>query len=97
MRIIRYPRRGGKTVWLMNRMRADPNGIIVCITEQEVQRLMHEYPDIPIGRFISVDEILHGKLQGLHPEPNLYVDNADIILESYLRAHVSYISVTEEV
>lgn len=97
MRVISYGRRGGKTVWLISKLRENKNAILVCMNHQELDRLHREYPDIPIGQFASVDEVRDGKLRGLNPRPELYVDNLDIIINRWLGERVTLASVTSEV
>ena len=97
MDIIRYQRRAGKTVWMMQAIQNDPNGILVCINQQEIDRLMQDYPHVPVGRFITFEEVRNGGLRGLRPEPNLYVDNLDMMLLQIFGHRIVVASVTVEV
>ena len=94
MRIVSYGRQMGKTVWLMSQVKKDPNRIIVCINQAEIDRLRKEYPEVKPGQFISFQEVLDGKLRGLRPEPDLYVDNLDIMLERVFGYPVRVASIT---
>lgn len=96
MRVIHMKRRGGKTIWLVSQVRKNPNGILVCFNAQEADRLVKEYPDLPVGKIITVAEALGTGLQGLRPEPELYIDNADMILTEIFRHDIVEISVTKE-
>ena len=97
MEIIQYARRSGKTVWMMHKVINDPNAILVCINQQEVDRLMRDYPSVPVGRFITFQEVRDGGLRGLRPEPNLYVDNLDMMLVQIFGQKIVSASMTRDV
>lgn len=80
-------------MWLLSRVNSDPDGILVCINQQEIHRLMQEHPEISIGKFVTYREaISEGKLRGLRPTPNLYIDNLDLMLEDIFGAPVKSVS-----
>lgn len=97
MRVHRRGRRAGKTIWMVSQVEKDPDGILVCMNEREADRLVKDYPEVPPGKFVTVAEVMQGKLRGLRPEPQLYIDNADIILTEIFRHRIVEISVTTEV
>lgn len=68
----------GKTERVLQWMRTNPDGVLLCHTKNEVERLRNENPDIFPSRFVYMG-LVGDKLRG-YPVSNLAIDNLDLML-----------------
>lgn len=94
MQIVLKPRQSGKTMDMIKA--ADGHdGYIVCISHQEavrVSRLAREW-GYEINFPLTIDEFVHGS----YPiKTSLYLDNADMLLQSIAKVPIKAITLTKE-
>lgn len=84
MRVILRPRRNGKTRLAVETF-LEQNAVLIVMSTSERERIINEY-QIPAHKreFVIVAAQAPRALAGLHR--NIIVDNADLILQMYLRA-----------
>lgn len=54
----------GKTTEMLRLMRENPDMIMVCINAAWGRQLIKLNPDIDMSRFVTADQVRHGRLQG---------------------------------
>ena len=94
MEFIQYGRRGGKTAYLLNLMRANPDMVMVVINHQEADRLAKENQDIAPNRFIPPDIMRMGGARGHSYRVVLCIDNVDMLLHSFLNTWEPIVAMT---
>lgn len=103
MNIIIKPRNAGKTTEIIKRAARDPDGILVEPTESMVDaardtialmRHRLEIDRVPV--VVNIDR-LRERLQGMHPRPVIYIDNADYILQQMVgECRIKALTMSEE-
>lgn len=96
MQVIVGKRRDGKTTKLVELMAENPWGVMVCPHSGMVKLLRDQYPDLEPERFVTVDQVLHGALNGKRND--LYIDDVNQIIYSYLKVPnlVRVVTITED-
>lgn len=90
-----WPRRAGKTSFLVELCRLDPNAVLVTFTRREAQRIINTYQLNP-WQVLAVHDVRDG-LQGRRsPRIHLLVDNLDLMLSELFGAPVSAITASKE-
>lgn len=99
MEIINWPRRGGKTHYLIQQLLNNDKYVLITHSETERKRLLREYireyKKHKLENRIFVWETAYHKLLGLH-NIIILVDNADLILQQILRLPIKTVSITDE-
>jgi len=88
MEIIMKPRCTGKTLELIQKVKDDPHGVLIVHSATEMRRLKAFLPIEKIDVFNPL------KFQGTRK--NLYIDNADMILQSVVSRPIKAITLTKE-
>lgn len=101
MKLLYKRRRTGRTTELIYRCaQAEKNGevsYIVCHSDREAFRIARQAKEMNliIGFPITFDEFLHHALAGRNIR-NLFIDNADMLLQRLTICRIHTISVTKE-
>lgn len=90
-------RKTGKTSSLIEWLRLEPNGVIVCHSEQERQRILKKIKEMPWGNEIKDNQVISAsssreKLAGRNVV--VAVDNVDIVLSWLLGAEIQRATAT---
>lgn len=98
MKIVIQPRRFGKTEELVNKILSLPkdnvtNPALIVFSEAEKQRIVGIYPKIK-EIIYTVEEVRNGKFIGHPSTRELFIDNADIILQNLFGWTINTISLT---
>ena len=90
--LIALPRRGGKTYAMVEAVKEQgDDAVLVVMNHREADRIHSEY-DLPLDQIVVATETV--KLRERHPQPRVYVDDAELILGQLLGAHIDTMSVT---
>lgn len=79
MRLLNWPRRTGKTTYLVTWLEMTPHSVMVVHSESERDRILRENPQLEPERVLSLYSVLNGKLRG-RERTTVAVDNLDLIL-----------------
>lgn len=88
MEIIVRSRCTGKTLDLIEKVRKDPDGLLVVSDDRQALRLRHWIPEEKIMVFNP--EKIHGIRK------NVYIDNADLLLQNLMHQPIKAITLTKE-
>lgn len=97
MEVIVSKRREGKTTRMIQKMKETPNGVLVCISMNRVKDLQYENKDVQPNRFITMDQVRHGILQG--SRSILFIEDLDHYIYEMLRgdgSQIAAVSITED-
>lgn len=81
MNITRYGRRGGKTWQLVQKLKDNPQAIMLTFCQQEADRVVKDYD--PDGKFDFVSRVKVAdptKVVGIDRSIPVYIDNLDLVL-----------------
>lgn len=104
MEIIVAPRQTGKTTYLLARLEADPESVMIVHSYPERERLQREiyrelgsnedYAKQVADRIVSIDHVISGRLRG-RKVSEIHVDNLDLILPYMLGGKVGTVTTSE--
>lgn len=101
MKVICGGRRTGRTTKLIE-MAAEAEArrevsYIVCLNQKEARRIANQATsmDLNIGFPVTFDEFRHQQLAGQNIQ-NLFIDNAEFLLQSFTPIRIKAITITDE-
>lgn len=98
MEIIIRPRRTGRTTKMMDWLNGDSNRILLTFSQQEADRLKEQYKEMPsvVDRIFSWDIWLRDQYGKSSRDTEVGIDNADYILQNYLKNPLRKITMEDE-
>ena len=94
MKVIYKPRQTGKTTELIeNWLKKDKKRALITFDGEEEKRLKRLFPDL-INQIFSWDTYI--KKMWRYDIKEVVIDNADMILQSYVNIPIRIVSITEE-
>lgn len=85
----------GKTHFLVELCRLDPDAVLVTFTRREAQRIVNTYGLNP-WQVMAVQDVRDGVRTRRHGRTHLVVDNLDLMLSELLGAPVSAITASKD-